>query len=58
MRSHRIWQINLANRLDPTGATRDLIDRRIAQAFGYPERSGHDDRAEPETDDERQRSDG
>lgn len=45
-RKHRIWQVNLVNRLDPDGATRDYIDRRIAQAFGYPERRP-DDHAGP-----------
>jgi hypothetical protein len=58
VRRHRIWQVNLANRLDPDGTTRDFIDRRIAQVVGYPERSGRDDKAEPPTDNERQRTDG
>jgi hypothetical protein len=58
VRRHRIWQVNLANRLDPNGATRDHIDRCIARVVGYPERSGPDDHAEPSTDDERQHPNG
>jgi hypothetical protein len=56
-RPHAIWRVNLVNRLDPDGATRDFIDRRIAQAFGYPE-PRRDDKAEPPTSEERQHPDG